>query len=97
MIIFFFSYSGVMLRGSGIWKAYDCLVFFFPIVELCCVDLESSGICENPSRMMPMIKWNLMFPSAKMETVMTGAVRLKKKNLSVERVLVRQLTENQKV
>lgn len=86
-----------MLRESGIWKAYDCLVFFFPIVELCCVDLESSGICENPSRMMPMIKWNLMFPSAKMETVMTGAVRLKKKNLSVERVLVRQLTENQKV
>ena len=52
------------------------------------MDLESSGICENPSRMMLMIKWNLMFPSAKMETVMTGAVRLQKKNLSVERVLV---------
>ena len=74
------------------------IIFFFPIVESCCVDLESSGICENPSRMMLMIKWNLMFPSAKMETVMTGAVRLqKKKNLSVERVLVRQLTENQKL
>ena len=61
------------------------------------MDLESSGICENPSRMMLMIKWNLMFPSAKMETVMTGAVRLKIKNLSVERVLARQLTKNQKV
>lgn len=42
------------------------------------MDLESSGICENPSRMMLMIKWSLMFPLAKMETVMTGAVRLKK-------------------
>ena len=45
------------------------------------MDLESNGICENPSRMMLMIKWSLMFPLAKMETVMTGAVRLKKKNL----------------
>ena len=73
------------------------IIFFFPLVESCCVDLESSGICENPSRMMPMIKWSLMFPSAKMETVMTGAVRRKIKNLSVERVLARQLTKNQKV
>ena len=77
------------------------IIFFFPTAESCCADLESSGICENPSRMMPMIKWSLMFPLAKMETVMTGAVRLqkkkKKKNLSIERVMVRQLTENQKV
>lgn len=62
--------------------------FFFPIVESCYVDLELSGICENPSHMMPTIKWSLMFPLAKMETVMTGAVKLKKKILSKERVTV---------
>lgn len=52
------------------------------------MDQELSGICENPSHMMPTIKWSLMFPLAKMETVMTGAVKLKKKILSKERVMV---------
>lgn len=42
------------------------------------MDLELSGICENPNHMMPTIKWSLMFPLAKMETVMTGAAKLKK-------------------
>ena len=63
---------------SSYTKIFTSTVFnlFSHIVESCYVVLESSGIFVNHSHMTLMIKWILMFLSARMEIVMTGVCNI---------------------
>jgi len=62
----------IMFQSGGLKGNVFIRKHFSHAVEWCCVVLESSGIFVNHSHMTLMIKWILMFLSARMATVMTG-------------------------